>query len=98
VASEKAVDGRIAKAVRRRGAWTFKVHGSAAMRRGLPDRMVCYRGYFLAIEVKKPGGKPTPIQEHELEQIRHAGGIAIVATDVDVVEEAMNHIDRLVDG
>lgn len=96
MASEKAIDGRIAKAIKRRGGWSVKFHGTAATRKGVPDRLCCYRGYFIAIEVKQPGGKPTPLQAHELEQIAEAGGIAIVATDVDVVDQAFDHIDRIV--
>jgi hypothetical protein len=98
MASEKAIDTRIQKVVRRRGGWSFKTHGSAATRQGVPDRLICYRGFFIASETKKPGGRTTPIQEHELRQIREAGGVAIVSFDVDEVEAAMDEIDRRLDG
>jgi len=49
----------------------------------LPD------GRFLAIEVKRPGGKPTPQQEAFLDAVKQAGGLAFVATSTDDVERAI---------
>lgn len=92
--SEKAISEAIARLCRKRGAWTFKVHGSVAMRRGLPDRMICYRGYFIAVEEKQPGGKPTKLQQYELDQVSAAGGVAIVAHHVDDVAGIMDLIDN----
>lgn len=42
-------------------------------------------GRFLAIEVKRPGGKPTQAQEEFLSMVKAAGGIAFVATSLDDV-------------
>ena len=42
-------------------------------------------GRFLAIEVKRPGGKPTLEQAAFLATVRKAGGIAFVATSCDDV-------------
>ena len=95
MASEKAIDARIQKLVASRGGWSVKFHGSAKTRAGVPDRLICYCGVFIAVEVKKPGGKPTRIQEFEISRIRDAGGIAIVATDTDTVEQVLNYVDYL---
>ena len=38
-------------------------------------------GAFFAIEVKKPGGKATKLQQEFLERIRKGGGLAGVATN-----------------
>ena len=46
-------------------------------------------GRFLAIEVKRPGNKPTLDQEAFLEGIRSNGGMAFVATSVDDVREKL---------
>lgn len=40
-------------------------------------------GWFLAIEVKRPGNKPTPLQQAWLDEVREAGGLALVAVSVD---------------
>lgn len=42
-------------------------------------------GLFLAVEVKRPGKKPSLEQQMFLDTVRLAGGIAIVATSVDDV-------------
>jgi hypothetical protein len=40
------------------------------------DLVVCYKGCFLAIEVKRPGKKPTAMQVRIMERVQDAGGIA----------------------
>lgn len=44
---------------------------------------------FLAIECKRPGEEPSPAQAAFLEQVRQAGGLAIVATSVADVRKAL---------
>jgi len=69
----------------------FKEHGGAYGTAGLPDIICCYRGRFLGLEVKQPGGKPTKLQEATLERIRAALGRAHMVTGVaevrDIIEE-----------
>lgn len=48
-------------------------------RHGVPDLLVCLRGNFIAIELKKEGGKTMPLQQHVIYQITQAGGIAFVS-------------------
>jgi Holliday junction resolvase len=45
-------------------------------KKGIPDIIVCYNGLYLALEVKRPGGKPTELQMYNIEQIRKSGGVA----------------------
>jgi hypothetical protein len=47
-------------------------------------------GRFLAIEVKRPGGKATPAQLEFIENININGGVAFVADNVDVVIDRMD--------
>ena len=52
--------------------------------RGMPD--ICFmtkRGIFGAIEVKRPGGHPTPDQKAVLDLIWRGGGISGTCTSVD---------------
>jgi hypothetical protein len=44
---------------------------------------------FLAIEVKRPGQSPSATQATFLELVRQAGGLAVVATCVDDVRQAL---------
>lgn len=47
------------------------------------------QGVFIAIEVKRSGGKLSPNQEAFLEAIRASGGVAILAYDLKDVEEVL---------
>src|SRR5205823_14530862 len=70
-----------------RGACLLKTHGHLGQRPGVPDLLACLDGRFVAIEVKAPAGRhPLSLrQQCELEAIRQAGGLAIVARDVSEV-------------
>lgn len=49
------------------------------------DFLICYKGRFLAIETKKPLGKPTTLQEQTIEEMRTAGAKVFVI-DGDLTE------------
>lgn len=59
----------------------------AATRAGNPDIICCWRGLFIAIEVKQPGLNATILQKAKLQAIRESEGIAIVATSLDEVKQ-----------
>jgi hypothetical protein len=42
------------------------------------DCLVCANGWFITIETKAPGKKPTGVQWACIEQIQNAGGVALV--------------------
>jgi hypothetical protein len=86
-------------AIRARGGFAFKIHGSAMMMVGLPDVIGCYRGHMLALETKilNPDSKPTPAQRRRIQQIRAAGGISYVVRSVRAVTRVMDAIDRKID-
>ena len=50
---------------------------------GIADIIGVYRGRFLAVEVKRPGNRPTLEQEAFLSEITALGGIAFCATSLD---------------
>lgn len=45
---------------------------------GTPDVLACIGGLFVGIETKVGRNQPSPIQEHRLNQIKEANGIAVV--------------------
>ena len=53
--------------------WIVKYPGGTYGRKGVPDLILSVKGRFLAIEVKKPGGKPSQIQLLEQGKIRSTG-------------------------
>ena len=48
-----------------------------------------YNGRFLAIEVKRPGQKPTPDQQAFLAAVKANGGVAFIATSVEDVRKEL---------
>lgn len=76
----------------------IKIHGAVFGRAGEPDILVCYEGWFVALEVKRPGsaGNTTPLQEAALEAWRKAYGVAGVVTSVEEVRVLLAVVeDRL---
>lgn len=58
-------------------AWIYK--SSDRFSSGIPDILMCYHGYFIAIEIKKDTkSKVTPLQNFTLNKIRESGGLSIV--------------------
>jgi hypothetical protein len=71
-------------------AWVYKA--SDRFISGIPDLIICYKGFFIAIELKTPHNKKRNLlQEYNLERIRNAGGRAAVCRSVD---EVRNLLDR----
>lgn len=67
--------------------WFFMPFQGGYGIRGIPDIIGCYKGRFFAIEVKAPGGKPKPWQNLIMDLIRKAGGLCIVADNLDTVKQ-----------
>jgi len=54
----------------------------ALSKAGLPDIMGVYNGQHIHLEIKRPGQKPTKLQEFKLSQLSAAGSLGGVATSV----------------
>ena len=72
----------------------WKEHGSPYGISGVPDIICCYKGRFLGLEAKLPGGRLTPLQMRALEKINRAGGIARRVESVDDVKAIIAQADR----
>jgi hypothetical protein len=89
---------KIQKALRARGWFCFKVHGSEYMMAGLPDIVVCAEGVFVGLETKHPETRndTSPRQDYVHSKIRQAGGTAVVvcspAEAVRAVEKALTEM------
>lgn len=64
---------------------------------GLPDLIVCYRGYYAGIEAKEPGKDAKPRQAYVHRKIREAGGVVRVAHNVPEALAVLDEIDSLAD-
>lgn len=59
---------------------------------GIADILGIWRGLPLAIEVKRPGGKVSPLQTAFLDRFELNGGISIIAYSLDDVLRELNSI------
>jgi hypothetical protein len=62
---------------------------------GWPDRIICYRGCFIGIEIKSEriGHNATARQQQRLQQIQRAGGLVGVVRSKEEVIDLLHTID-----
>ena len=72
----------------------WKEHGGPYGVSGVPDIICCYKGRFLGLEAKLPGGRLTALQTRALEKINRAGGIARRVESVEDVKEIIRQADE----
>ena len=91
---EQDYQRKIVKALEAKGAYVVKV--VAASKKGVPDILACYKGQFLAIEVKTPltRANVSKLQDYNLDKISEAGGQSGVAVDIDDINPLLNRIDN----
>ena len=92
---EQDIQRKIIKYLESVGAYVVKV--VASNKSGTPDILACYRGIFLAIEVKRPETKTngSELQEYNIKKIKEAGGVAIVSWDLDAVKATIEDINLM---
>ena len=71
----------------------WKEHGSVYGTNGVPDIICCYKGRFLGLECKLPGGRLTELQKRAIEQINRAGGFACRVESVEDVKRVIARVD-----
>lgn len=93
---ESTIVEAIIRELKARGAWYVKYHGHRAGRAGVPDILCCYRGLFVAFEVKAPGGKPqTKLQVLEEKRIQEADGISVVVKSRLEAAAKLDEVDSM---
>lgn len=78
---EARVKDKIKKLFVTYGAYYDMPHQSGYGTAGVPDFQACCAGWFLGVEAKGRRGKLSPIQRIKLNEIRDAGGIALVTNE-----------------
>lgn len=89
---ETKIQDDIIKYLRGLGAHVENVGGGASTAKGSPDLRVCYRGRYVAFEVKRPDEdyeEPRKVQSIRIKQIRKAGGVAEVVTTIADVKRVL---------
>ena len=93
---EKSITNNILKYLKTLDScFAWKEHGGMYGTSGIPDIICCYKGRFIGIEVKRPGGKLSRLQEAALRKIQAAGGSAVVAFNVEDVKNFFSSFNNL---
>ena len=74
--------------------YCFKEHGGSYGSAGIPDIICCYRGRFVAFEVKTEKGRTTKLQDLNIRKINEADGIAVVVRSVDDVKNVIKGMEE----
>ena len=68
---------------------------SDRFRKGIPDIILCFFGYFVAIELKMPNSDEkggSPLQRYNLNRIKGANGFSLTAVTMDEVMGGLRNI------
>jgi len=85
--SEQKFNKKVQDYLVAKGAYVIKT--IAANRAGVPDMLACYKGKFIGVEGKVGTNKASPLQEHHIQQIKNAGGVAGVVKSLQDVDELL---------
>lgn len=75
---EKQFEQQVKAFLKDHDCWVLKTWSNGIQREGVPDLLVCCNGFFLGIELKNEKGRPSALQLWNIDEIRDAGGIAMV--------------------
>jgi Holliday junction resolvase len=81
---EVKVKRKVVQTLKALGAYYFYPVTSGFGASGVPDIVICYRGRFFGIECKAGKNKPNALQQHNLNAIIAAGGVAIIINEENV--------------
>jgi hypothetical protein len=88
--TEKEVTRQIRQVLKICRVWHWKEwQGPMSFPKGISDILGIYQGRFLAIEVKRPGGRVSREQREFLNRVNAEGGLGFVAYSVDDVVERL---------
>lgn len=73
---EKTIEKYLRDRVIKKGGLCFKFTSPGV--KGVPDRIVIYKGFVYFIELKAKNGKVSKMQKHIIEKIREQGIVALI--------------------
>ena len=59
---------------------------------GVSDILACIKGRFVAIEVKRPGNKPSAVQSQFITAVNSIGGLAFWADNLQDVKDKLKEL------
>jgi hypothetical protein len=87
VIRESLVEAGVVRFCKRQGLYCRKLTSPGSA--GIPDRLIAGHGKVLFLEIKRPGGKPTSLQQYEIDLLTKAG---VYATWCDNLQSAIEII------
>jgi Holliday junction resolvase len=94
VVTMKTPEGRVKDEIRKwlkeQGAYVFSPVQMGIGSRTL-DLLVCWRGRFVAIEVKRPGKRAMKLQQHIIDEIVKSGGYAFCTDNLERAKVELKH-------
>lgn len=84
---ESAIERKVVEYCRNNSILCYKF--TSPQRRGVPDRILLYKGRVMFLELKAPGKMPSPLQEREMVELRARGFLAVWSDDVESAKDAI---------
>ena len=72
--------------------WFFMPVSTGLGRKGIPDFIACFDGFFIAMEAKSDIGKATALQKKELMNIYNARGATFIVSGEKQAQDITNRI------
>lgn len=91
--NEKDITNQILKYLKEQPCcFAFKEFGGLYSTAGIPDILCCYKGKFVAFEVKTPKGKLSKLQKITIQKIKNAKGNAYKVTSLEEVKKILENL------
>ncbi len=71
----------------------IKIWGGGFQKAGIPDLICCINGIYFEVELKASNGRPTKLQEHNVQVTNESNGIGII-----LYPEGFEEFKRMVKG
>ena len=101
MAREKQFENKIKKFLKEQNCYYIKYwSGGQFTKSGVPDLLICCNGYFVAVEVKAENGKPSELQLYNIDEIKKAGGFAMILypNQFDNFKKFIKLLKNVIDG
>ena len=93
---EGKVKAKLDKELKKRDLYYFNPQAGPFGKAGVPDKILCVGGLFIAIECKADHTKqPTALQIKCMSEIKAAGGVAFVVYDDESMQRGLDFIDEV---
>ena len=88
--TEKQLERKLVKAIKQAGGACLKYYNPALA--GFPDRLcITSTGHVFWVELKGPGGKPRPLQQQRIKELRRLSTPVYIVNDIPTLNWVINY-------